>query len=63
MTSLGGLLCLKEDENVNWQAVINALDDYVWADDEVSEEEGVWLDTIQEYQNYLFWSTEAQSWV
>lgn len=61
--TLGGLSCLKEDENVSWQAVIERLDEKVWEDDDVSEEEGVWLDTMTEYQNYLFWSTEAQSWV
>ena len=61
--SLGGLSCLKEEGNVNWQAVIDALDLIVWADGEISDEEGAWVDTMSEYQNYLYWSTEAQSWV
>lgn len=56
--SLGGLLCVED-----WDAVIAALDDKIWEDGEITEEEGGWYDTMSEYQNYLYWSTEAGSWV
>ena len=61
--TLGGLLCLKEEENVDWQTVIDALDEKIWEDGEITDEEGGWFDTMTNYQNYLYWSTEAHSWV
>ncbi len=55
---LGGLKCVQD-----WDAVIAALDEKIWEDGEISDEEGAWYDTMSEYQNYLYWSTEAHSWV
>ncbi len=55
--TLGDLKCVSD-----WDAVIAQLDDIIWADGDESEEEGAWYDILSEYQDYLYWSTEAHSW-
>ena len=56
--TLGGLKCVAD-----WDAVIAQIDELIWEDGEISEEEGIWYDTMSEAQDYLYWSTEAHSWV
>lgn len=55
---LGGLKCVSD-----WQALIDALDESIWADGEISDAEGAYFDVFSEAQNYLYWSDEGHNWV
>lgn len=46
----------------DFQAITDALDEVVWADGEISDQEGGWLDTFEEYVDYMYYSTETHTW-
>ncbi len=55
---LGGKKCVED-----WQYCIDQVDEAVWADGEVTDEEGDMLDTMDEQVTYMYWSTEGHFWV
>ena len=55
--TLGNKYCVSD-----WQAVINQIDEIVWADGDVTEQEGAYLDAMSDFEEYMYWSTEAHSW-
>ena len=55
---LGGLLCVED-----WDAVTARLDDIVWGDGDVDDTEAGYLDIMYNYEDYMYWSAEAHSWV
>ena len=55
--TLGNMYCVRD-----WDAIISQIDDAVWADGIVDETEGGYIDTMAEYQDYMYWSTEGHFW-
>lgn len=55
---LGGKKCVQD-----WQYCIEQLDEFVWKDGDLTDEEGAWQDTMYEQVTYLYWSTEGHFWV
>ena len=55
---LGGLLCVED-----WDAVTARLEAIVWEDGDVDDTEAGYLDIMYNYEDYMYWSAEAHSWV
>ncbi len=55
--TVGGLPCVTD-----LQSVIDQIDEIVWEDGELTDEEGGYLDTMYAGATYMYWSTEAHSW-